>query len=452
MKIFFKKIIFFSLISFLSFNFIFGQESSTSTLQNLSPAEEKKLLEEELQKVLEEIKKLDKEIAKTEKEKRTLQNEIYLLKRKIARLDLQIRENELTVKTLIIQIKETEKSIEKTSERIEQKRKQIVSILRAIYEQDQKSFLEILLSEDSLSEFFDSLNRLEMLYSENQKLLDEIKDLKSSLEVAKSSLDEEKIDLERLLTLQNLQKRESQRIKKEKDWLLKKTKGRESEYRKLLAQKKKRAAEIRARIFELIGVPKAPTFGEAYEVAKYVESLTGVRPAFLLAVLEQESRIGKNVGQCFLKDPKTGDGIVIKTGKKLSRVMNPKRDVPHFLSIAKELGRDPYNTPVSCPMKFGWGGAMGPAQFIPSTWMRYKERISKIIKKTPDPWEIKDSFLAAALYLADYGAAERIPESEWKAAMIYFAGRIDLRFRWYADKVMRRAEEFEKDIKILEGG
>jgi peptidoglycan hydrolase CwlO-like protein len=451
MKNLFKKIFFISLIFFLFFGFIFGQESSTSTPQNLSPTEERKILEEELKKVLEEIKKLDQEIAKTEKEKRTLQNEIYLLKRKIARLDLQIRENELTVKTLTIQIGETEKSIEKTSDRIEKKREQIASILRTIYEEDQKSFLEILLLESSLSDFFDSLNRLEILYSENQKLLDEIKDLKSSLEVAKLSLDEEKSDMEKLLTIQNLQKRESEEIKKEKNWLLEKTKGKESEYQKLLAQKQKRAAEIRARIFELIGVPKAPTFGEAYEIAKYVESLTGVRPAFLLAVLEQESRIGKNVGQCFLKNEKTGEGVRAKTGEKISKVMNPKRDVKPFLEITKKLGRDPFNTLVSCPMRYGWGGAMGPAQFIPSTWQRYENKISEIIKKTPDPWEIKDSFLATALYLADYGAAEKIPEKEWKSAMIYFAGRIDSRFRWYADQVMKRAEEFEKDIKILEG-
>ncbi|GAH47901.1 unnamed protein product, partial [marine sediment metagenome] len=57
------------------------------------------------------------------------------------------------------------------------------------------------------------------------------------------------------------------------------------------------AAEIRARIFELIGVPKAPTFGEALDIAKYVEGITGARPAFLLAILQQESAIGKNVGQ-----------------------------------------------------------------------------------------------------------------------------------------------------------
>jgi peptidoglycan hydrolase CwlO-like protein len=441
LKIFFFL---FFILSLLFSNFAFSQ-------QNLSPQEERKILEEELKKVLEEIEKINQDLAKAQQQKKTLENEIYILKRKIAKLELEIEQNQLMVKSLEIQISETEKSIEKTSQKIDQKREQIATILRTIYEEDQKSFFEILLTEESISGFFDNLNQLELLYSENQKLLNEVKDLKSFLETEKISLEEDKADLEKLLAIQSLQKKESEETKKEKDNLLEKTKGKESEYQKLLAEKQKRAAEIRSRIFELLGVAKAPTFGEAYEIAKYVSEITGVRPAFLLAVLYQESRIGQNVGQCFLKNTSTGEGVKANTGQKISKVMNPNRDVPPFLQITKELGRDPFNTLVSCPMSFGWGGAMGPAQFLPSTWLKYKERIFSVIKKTPDPWEIKDSFLAAALYLADFGASEQIPEKEWRAAMIYFAGTVDTRFRWYGDSVMRKAAEFEEDIRILEG-
>ena len=47
----------------------------------------------------------------------------------------------------------------------------------------------------------------------------------------------------------------------------------------------------------------------------------------------------------------------------------------HFYKLQPLLGRDPYNTPVSCwipimlvEFQSDWGGAMGPAQFIASTW------------------------------------------------------------------------------------
>ena len=210
-----------------------------------------------------------------------------------------------------------------------------------------------------------------------------------------------------------------------------------------------KAAQIRARIFDLIGIPQAPTFGEAYDLAKYVEEATGIRPAFLLAVLTQESNIGKNVGQCYLKNKETGSGVKSDSDTVVSRVMSPKRDVPVFLQIIQDLGRDPYNTPVSCPMSFGWGGAMGPAQFIPSTWMIYKDRV-KAITGSSDPWSIRDSFVASALYLKDKGAGSQDYKDEWGAAIAYFAGYINLRYRFYGDSVMSMATKYESDIQEIE--
>jgi membrane-bound lytic murein transglycosylase B len=293
---------------------------------------------------------------------------------------------------------------------------------------------------------------LEILNSKNQELLESIKSLKSSLESEEQLLSEEKEDTERLLKIQTLQKKEQQETKEEQEYFLKLT---EAEYQKYLKEKEeteKRAAEIRARIFELIGVPEAPTFGEALDIAKYVETITGVRPALLLSVMTQESNIGKNVGQCYLKNPTTGEGVVAYNGKEISRVMKPSRDVKPFLEITQELGRDPYNTLVSCPMSYGWGGAMGPAQFIPSTWVLYRDKVKAIIGKAADPWNIKDAFLAAALYLADYGAAKQTYNSEWKAAMIYFSGTTNTKYRFYGDSVMKIASRYEEDIKTIESG
>ena len=175
-----------------------------------------------------------------------------------------------------------------------------------------------------------------------------------------------------------------------------------------------------------------------------------MRPALLLAVLTQESNIGKNVGQCYLKNSKTGAGIVIVNGKTLSRVMKPSRDVQPFLTITKELGKDPYSTPVSCPMSFGYGGAMGPAQFIPSTWMIYRDRLKDLTGRPADPWNINDAFLASALYLGDFGAKKQTYNGEWRAAMIYFSGSTNLRYRFYGDSVMKITAQYAKDIAQLE--
>ena len=68
-----------------------------------------------------------------------------------------------------------------------------------------------------------------------------------------------------------------------------------------------------------------------------------------------------------------------------------------------------------------------------------------------DPWDIKDAFLAAALYLADYGAAKQTYNTEWRATMIYFSGSTNLRYRFYGDSVMAIAARYQEDIKQIEG-
>jgi len=410
-----------------------------------------RILLEKCEKYFQEISsRYEQDISKTQQEKKTLQNQIYILKQKVSKLNYQIQESNVMIRDVGFQIEDTGHSIEVTGSNIEDSRNKLANVLRLIYEEDQKSLLESLILENELSDFFENLAALEALGIESSKLLQNIKELKSQLEIQKEDLDEEKIDLERLSVIQQLQKKESEQTKSAKDYLLEETKGEEALYQKYLQETQAKAAEIRKRIFELVGVPEAPTFGEALEIAKYVESITGVRPALLLAVLTQESNIGRNVGQCYLSNSETGAGVIIKSGKVLSSVMKPTRDVGPFLIITKELGRDPYATPVSCPMSYGWGGAMGPAQFIPSTWMIYRDRLKAITGKPGDPWDIKDAFLAAALYLGDYGATNQTYNSEWKAAMIYFSGSTNTRYRFYGDSVMSLATKYQADIETLE--
>ncbi|OGZ23020.1 MAG: hypothetical protein A3A08_02645 [Candidatus Nealsonbacteria bacterium RIFCSPLOWO2_01_FULL_41_9] len=415
------------------------------------PVEERRALEEELKQLEADLQKMDQDITKTEKDKKTLQNKISLLQKQVSKLDLQIKQSNAMIKDLSIQVKDTELSIGSTTLKIDDSREKLAVIVRTVWEENQTSLAEIMLFSNRLSDFFDNLMYLEKLNSRNQELLKNIKDLKIYLEDQKISLDSEKTDLEKVVKIQILQKQQNETAKKEAADFLKLT---EAQYQKQLqdkAETQKRASEIRARIFEIIGVPEAPTFGEAYALAKEIETITGVRPAFLLAVLTQESNIGKNVGQCYLRNKDTGDGISV-SGNTIQKVMKPSRDIQPFLTITQELGRDPYNTPVSCPIPSvgGYGGAMGPAQFIPSTWMGYRDRIRSITGKAPDPWDIKDSFLAAALYLSDYGAKAQTASQEWRAAMIYFSGTTNTRYRFYGDSVAAIAKQYTADIKDLE--
>jgi len=411
-----------------------------------------------------ESARVGQDLSKTQKEKQTLQNKISGLRKQIQNLEYQIYESNLMIGDLNVQIKDTESSIEKTSLKIDDIASRLSFVIRKINEEDHRSTVEVALSE-GFSEFFENLASYESLGLETKNLLGEIKSLKNTLEGQKTSLDGNKEELEDQVYAQTLQKNQNSELKFQQEYYLKIT---EEEYQKQLKEKQeieKAAAQIRSRLFELIGVPEGGIeFGKAVEIAQYIERTTGVRTAFLLSILAQESmnkgNIGGNVGQCYLQNTGTGEGIRIQSGDKAIRTMNPTRDVPPFLEIiknlnsAKSLVRDPLRTPVSCWIPaysygkpYGWGGAMGPAQFIPSTWVQYDDRISGITGIAADPWDIKDAFFAAGIYLKDLGAET----NEFKAAMKYFSGSS---WTWweeqsYGNPVIQRAAQYQKEIDLL---
>jgi len=412
-------------------------------------------------------KEVEADITKTSAEKKTLQNQITSLTKKIKDLDYQIYQSNLSIKSLGFQIKDTEQSIIDTETEVEQQKRKIGLILRAVADEDKKSFLEVLIASKTLSEFFDNLVYLETLNVKNQDLLANFEKLEASLKGQKIDLEEEKGEKESLVQLQAIQKQQSSLTKQEKEQLHTMT---EAQYQAQLKEKEeiaKKAAEIEKRLIQIVGLvedQKAPSFGEALELSKEIASKVGVRASFLLAIISQESAIGKNVGQCYITDTKTGGGKY-SNGKLVSRIIHPTRDLPVFLDYINKLGRNMEKTPVSCWINdcvskyagtyyhckatvaqngdivcaksgyvpYGFGGAMGPAQFIPSTWKIYEEKIKNYTgKSVADPWNIKDAFTGAAVYLKELGGGTK--SGEFKAASKYYGGSSS-----YANSVSTRA-------------
>jgi len=422
---------------------IFFQSKEAEALYD----EEKAKLEQELEAVEREIAGYEKLIVTTKQEKQTLQNKINALRDSAAKLTLQIESANLNLQYLNVRIDETTSSIIKTSDKVDATKENLINSLQSFYELQQVSLLEILLGSGTISEFFDYSNALNNIQERIQESIEELEGLKTTLSKQSQELGSDKEETQNLLAMQLLQKNDLKRTEDEKVNLWHVTDGNEDKYQQMLSESRQKANEIRARIYQLIGVKTQVTFGEALEIANWVSSRTGVRPALLLAVLTQESNLGQNVGTC----NRPGDSY----SKSWREIMKPSRDQEPFLKICRELGLDPDTTPVSCPMftngkQVGWGGAMGPAQFIPSTWMAYKDQVSKITGNNPaNPWDIRDAFVAAALYLAKWGATKQTRDAEWQAAMIYFSGSTNTRYRFYGDSVMAIADKYEKDISYL---
>ena len=404
-------------------------------------------LEHELAEIEQQIKAYEQQLKVIKGEKNTLQNKIRQLKNKQAALNLQIQATNLKISDLERKITATLSDIEQNETMMAALKGQLAEYIRLMDQRDNFPFYYTFLLGGKLSDVMVDVEAYMQMSEGLQILMKEFKATKAQLEAQVAALAEQQDDNKNLLSLTLLQQQTLVNSVSEQNTLLTKTKGRETEYQKEIANNKQRAIEIRSRIYQLLGVSQNITFGQAVEIATWVSQQTGVRAAFLLAVLTQESNLGKNVGTC----NRPGD----PPEKSWRVIMKPERDQEPFLAITKELGMNPDETPVSCPMRnkdgsqLGWGGAMGPAQFIPSTWQGYKARVSAFTGNSPaNPWDIRDAFVAAAILLKANGA-DGTKTGEWKAAMRYFSGGTNPAYSFYGDSVAELAEGYADDIATL---
>ena len=417
-------------------------------------AYERQALETELQELEVKISEYERTVSEYQKQGKTLSGEINRLLAQINKLNLQVKAINLNLSRLDKDIVSTTNKIAATEDEMDKKKGAIAAALRGISDSESQNLLEILLLNPSISDFFANVSNLVIIQNSLQENLRALESLREDYITEKENLGDQRTNAANLKSVQESQRRAIENLKRDKDSLLKTTKGKEAEYQKVLKTTKDQAAQIRSRLFHLMGGGEM-TFERAYELADYASRATGVRPALLLAILDQESALGKNVGRC---DYKTA--------------MHPKRDIPAFLEIISSLGMEndlsAGKIKVSCPIVSdgAYGGAMGPSQFIPSTWKIYMGRITGITgDSSANPWNNRDAFVATALYLKDSMNAQdctnystQIPNQaqtlkERCAAAKYYAGKNWYRYRFaYGESVLDRAERFEADIAVIKNG
>ena len=390
-----------------------------------------------------ELSDLEKAIDGQQAILQTKQRESASLERDIAIFDAQIKSAELGIKARDLQIKRLgveisgkEKTIDALSEKIVREKTSLSALLRRTRELDNYSLIEVVLNTKDLSEFFKDLDDFVSIKIALQESFDLLETAQAETRGEKEVLEGKQSEEEELRKLQALQKKRIEENKSEKNALLKATKGQEALYQKVIATIEKSAAVIRSELFVLRGTDAIP-FEKALEYANLVSEKTGVRPALLLGVIAEESNLGQNVG--------TGTWRVD---------MHPTRDRPIFEEIARRLGLNPDVLPVSKKPWYGWGGAMGPAQFIPSTWILYESKIANLTGHyPPNPWNPYDAFIAAGVLLRENGAAKGGYTNERLAALRYFAGwknATKSAYAFYGDEVMALAAKYQKLIDILQ--
>lgn len=402
-------------------------------------------LQNELNILEQQIADQQKIIAKTQAQGASLSRDISILQAKINEKQLEIRKIDGNITVLSSKILDKNIELVNLNTTLERQKKALSGSLRNMAKFDgSNNFVTFILTDKSLSQFFEDVNKLEDLQNAINSNVNKIKNTTDKVNQVKSDLEENKDSQLALKNQQKIQQNQISATQSQKNSLLKETKGQESLYKKQLADKQAEAAKIRAALFKFAGGGTAAIpFGDALNYAKSAESQTGVPAALVLAILTQESSLGANVGKCYLSDTSTGTGYNVNSGTKYSNVMKASRDIPVFLEITSSLGMDPLKTVVSCPIPSagGYGGAMGPAQFIPSTWKGVAERIG-----VSNPWNARDAIFASSRFLADLGAGSSYLSQIKAACKYYGTGGSNCS---YGNSVMSKVSGIQSNIDYL---
>jgi membrane-bound lytic murein transglycosylase B len=399
--------------------------------------------EEELREQLAELEEqaaiLEASLNEQKNKSATIERDVNILADEINRAELKIRQKNLEIQELSKTINLKEQTINELDEKMERSRGDLALMIRKTNQADLVSLPEIILGSRSLSEFFLEYDQYKMTQVQLENLFEDIREIKNQTEAEKEGLEiAQDEEYNAKYTIES-QKQTVEVKKNQQDNLLALSKQSEATYASVLAERRAEASAIRTALFQLRDTSGIP-FGEALEYAYEAERATGVRAAYILAVLKQESDLGKNVGTCNRPgDPEnkrwhtimpgpTHYANYVANGYSCSGAASPcswRDDQSIFKDIASSLGLDYKTTPLSCPIASvgGWGGAMGPSQFIPSTWSSFADRIADVVGVSiANPWDPEHAIVATSLYLQELGAAGGSYSNEHTAAAKYYAG------------------------------
>lgn len=423
----------------------------TVRAQDLTPAQ-RAALQAQYDELMKEIEVQQKIIAQTQEQKKSLQGDVTLLNAKIKAAQAQIDAKNIRIKQLSAQIAQKTVVINQLEDRIGRGKEALGAIMRQTQMLDDYSAVTIALSSQDVSSFFSDLDAFTSIKAKLQALFSDIRTAKAQTESEKADLTDKQNQTVDAKYVVETTKKQISDDKTQKQQLLAITTNQETQYQKILADRQAKAAAIRAALFPLRDAASIQ-FGDALTYAQNAQHKTGVDPALVLAILTQESNLGANVGQCYLSNDATGAGVGKNTGTIFAKVMNPTRDVPPFLALASRLGFDPHHQVVSCPIASagGWGGAMGPAQFIASTWTGLAGTIASARGiAVANPWDPQDAIMAMSIYLGQLGASAGGYTAERRAAAKYYAGGAwATAGQTYASQVMAKVSSIQSNIDFL---
>jgi murein DD-endopeptidase MepM/ murein hydrolase activator NlpD len=230
-----------------------------------------------------QIQSLDKEIAEFNKKISATQGEAKSLKAALTSLELRRASLAKEIERTRLKIRETEGNIVETSEligatesKLSQNRSALAETLRSLVYQDDSmpAFVRTLSKDATLSDVVEELKRSADVSKAIGQKVDVLSELKADLDSQKNLYVSSKQQLENLTEALAGQKTLVEQTAREKNTLLAETKNKESEYQKLLAERKRKRDALEAEMLDVesklavtVDVSKIPKYGKG--VLKY---------------------------------------------------------------------------------------------------------------------------------------------------------------------------------------
>lgn len=395
-------------------------------------------LQQQLDQIQKDIVQNQTQLATEQRQRTSLERDVSIMDSKIQAAQLGIKQRDLTLQSIRNDITRKAQGIQGLDSQVMEGQASLGQIIRETQQIDDTPLVIQTLNSGTISDLFKEQDSFDVIKKALGESFTQMANTRSDLSARKQALEDQQQEEQDLLQIQQLQQNDLKKIQQDKQNLVVAARGQEATYLQLISNKQQTAKQIQAALFALRDTAKSTTFGDIYSYAREAGAKTGVRPAVILGILAEETNLGQNVG--------TGSWRVD---------MNPTRDAPVFQTICSQLGLNPDNQPVSKKPWYGWGGAMGPAQFIPSTWVQYQDRISQMTGQNPaNPWDPRTAAFATALLMMDNGADAQTPAAERLAALRYLAGWKNASkpaYAFYGDDVMENAAKFQSQISIIGG-
>jgi len=338
-------------------------------------ANEEDDIRDDIDKIEERLEDAEKDLQQSQTIYNQKQNQVYSTQTAINKTEAEISRKEEEMKSLENQIKLNKKIIGE--------------YVRQMYIEDQGfPIINFLMSGKSFGDIFKNFDDLVGLKEKIVDKLEEIEGMKNQVLKVKEELDEKKEEHEELLDVQVAERNEA---------------GADVNEKKLtVSELNAKLSKLRNTLSSFLG--SSFSMDDVIDAVKYADKKTGVRKEFLFAVLDKETDLGRFTGGCTYNNTK---------------IREADKDI--FKDICDELGYNYKKMKVSCALSYGYGGAMGVAQFMPSTWMGYKDSISAKTGNDPaDPWDLEDGIMGMALYLKNKGGDKK--SGEYQAAAMYYCG------------------------------